>query len=113
LERNIIASDPRVTRFPIDWGDGLLDGCPEPAEVEGADYDLADAIHPVISPVDNSNRESSFEQMKTVEPRDNVPYFQMQENLNNVHVKSIINLSSDDLSRSNSIPSPLHQIQPT
>ncbi|OON13491.1 Anti-silencing protein, ASF1-like protein, partial [Opisthorchis viverrini] len=34
LERHIIASDPRVTRFPIDWGDGLLDGCPEPVQVE-------------------------------------------------------------------------------
>ncbi|KAH8865658.1 Histone chaperone ASF1A, partial [Schistosoma japonicum] len=32
LERHIIASDPRVTRFPIDWGDGLLDGCPEPEQ---------------------------------------------------------------------------------
>ncbi|VDD83544.1 unnamed protein product [Mesocestoides corti] len=34
LERTIIASDPRVTRFPIDWGDGLLDGCPEPEQKE-------------------------------------------------------------------------------
>lgn len=34
LERSIIASDPRVTRFPIDWGDGLLDGCPEPEQKE-------------------------------------------------------------------------------
>ncbi|CAH8672155.1 unnamed protein product [Schistosoma rodhaini] len=32
LERHVIASDPRVTRFPIDWGDGLLDGCPEPEQ---------------------------------------------------------------------------------
>ncbi|VDQ05120.1 unnamed protein product [Trichobilharzia regenti] len=32
LERQIIASDPRVTRFPIDWGDGLLDGCREPEQ---------------------------------------------------------------------------------
>ena len=34
MERSIIASDPRVTRFPIDWGDGLLDGCPEPEQKE-------------------------------------------------------------------------------
>lgn len=34
LERHIIASDPRVTRFPIDWGDGLLDGCPEPEQTD-------------------------------------------------------------------------------
>nr|VZI04578.1 unnamed protein product [Spirometra erinaceieuropaei] len=39
LERNIIATDPRVTRFPIDWGDGLLDGCPEPEQKEEEDVD--------------------------------------------------------------------------
>ncbi|KAL5960821.1 Histone chaperone ASF1B [Taenia solium] len=43
LERSIIASDPRVTRFPIDWGDGLLDGCPEPEQKE-EDVDVLEVM---------------------------------------------------------------------
>ncbi|VDL86338.1 unnamed protein product [Schistocephalus solidus] len=44
LERNIIATDPRVTRFPIDWGDGLLDGCPEPEQKEEEDVDTNNLV---------------------------------------------------------------------
>ncbi|KAH9280236.1 Histone chaperone ASF1B [Echinococcus granulosus] len=43
LKRSIIASDPRVTRFPIDWGDGLLDGCPEPEQKE-EDVDMLEVM---------------------------------------------------------------------
>lgn len=43
MERSIISSDPRVTRFPIDWGDGLLDGCPEPEQKE-EDVDMLEVM---------------------------------------------------------------------
>ncbi|CAL8100062.1 unnamed protein product [Calicophoron daubneyi] len=54
LERHIIASDPRVTRFPIDWGDGLLDGCPEPEQIEegndqGQEHEIEEIPHQLSS----------------------------------------------------------------
>lgn len=33
-----------MTRFPIDWGDGLLDGCPEPEQPADNESILLDEV---------------------------------------------------------------------
>ncbi|VDO03192.1 unnamed protein product [Rodentolepis nana] len=44
LRRTVLTTDPRVTRFPIDWGDGLLDGMPEPEVNEEEVMDEKDMV---------------------------------------------------------------------
>nr|CUU98955.1 hypothetical transcript [Hymenolepis microstoma] len=44
LRRTVLTTDPRVTRFPIDWGDGLLDGMPEPEVNEEDVMDEKDVV---------------------------------------------------------------------
>ncbi|CAH8651625.1 unnamed protein product [Heterobilharzia americana] len=55
LERHIISSDPRVTRFPIDWGDGLLDGCPDPEQTAESNQES------VLLDDDDEHVENSFQ----------------------------------------------------
>ncbi|KAL3317117.1 ASF1 anti-silencing function 1 [Cichlidogyrus casuarinus] len=79
LERTIIASDPRVTRFPIDWGDGLLDGCPEPEQQ--SDNETEDLIQANASPSENENPEKMDDSVLKV----------AQQQLNNEHSQDSLN----------------------
>ncbi|VDP90713.1 unnamed protein product [Echinostoma caproni] len=72
LERHIIASDPRVTRFPIDWGDGLLDGCPEPEQTEEPDAD-EQLLMPTADVVGDDEDADDVDEDDEEEVSENVP----------------------------------------
>ncbi|VDL63186.1 unnamed protein product [Hymenolepis diminuta] len=57
LKRTVLTTDPRVTRFPIDWGDGLLDGMPEPEVNEEEVIDEKDVVMGEGSPPSQQNEE--------------------------------------------------------
>ncbi|KAM3175234.1 hypothetical protein ACTXT7_008913 [Hymenolepis weldensis] len=57
LKRTVLTTDPRVTRFPIDWGDGLLDGMPEPEVNEEEVIDEKDVVMGEGTPPSQQNEE--------------------------------------------------------
>ncbi|THD20896.1 Nucleosome assembly factor involved in chromatin assembly and disassembly [Fasciola hepatica] len=117
LERHIIASDPRVTRFPIDWGDGLLDGCPEPEQSEEPDMDeqVLPSNEAVVGGVEEDEEDEDPEEEEEIEEEEeaseNVPEEGSTVSSNAVPVNKcdqlILGISGSATSE------PLHQVQST
>lgn len=119
LERHIIASDPRVTRFPIDWGDGLLDGCPEPEQTEEPDVDeqlLMPSSETPICVVDDEEEDDEPEEDELEEEAsENVPEEGNAVSGNAVPVNKRDQLGGPDQMVTGTagctISEPLHQVQ--